>query len=245
MRAIATRWRIPPDNWCGYLCASRSTLRPTLPIQSRARSRRSACGTPWHSSPNAMLSSHRAIVERGVILKDHAAVRAGTAHRLARYEHVPVVAGCCGLSPAMRRRIVDFPHPDGPRIVTNSRDCRGVVDREGDVPDRGEAVVERLADVVEQHDGRRHRGNDGSLRNGGRLWRLRYVGQLSRRRSIRRLTVREQPALRTRAAADRYRTRAIRSGSRIAKMCSVSARRWLCHQQVTRARVSRSPARRA
>src|SRR4051812_21249888 len=33
---------------------------------------------------------------------------------------VPEVAGCCGVSPAMSRRTVDFPHPDGPRIVTNS-----------------------------------------------------------------------------------------------------------------------------
>src|SRR5215831_2008754 len=33
---------------------------------------------------------------------------------------VPEVAGCCGFSPAMSRRTVDFPHPDGPRIVTNS-----------------------------------------------------------------------------------------------------------------------------
>src|SRR5213592_5037054 len=32
----------------------------------------------------------------------------------------PVVAGNCGLRPAMRRRIVDFPHPEGPRIVMNS-----------------------------------------------------------------------------------------------------------------------------
>src|SRR5436189_6316742 len=32
----------------------------------------------------------------------------------------PVVAGNCGLRPAMRRRIVDFPHPEGPRMVMNS-----------------------------------------------------------------------------------------------------------------------------
>src|SRR5882672_5606914 len=32
----------------------------------------------------------------------------------------PVVGGNCGRRPAMRRRIVDFPHPEGPRIVMNS-----------------------------------------------------------------------------------------------------------------------------
>src|SRR5215217_3474624 len=33
---------------------------------------------------------------------------------------VPDVAGYCGGRPAMRRSTVDFPHPDGPRMVTNS-----------------------------------------------------------------------------------------------------------------------------
>src|SRR6476646_2721571 len=32
----------------------------------------------------------------------------------------PEVAGNCGVRPAIRRSTVDFPHPDGPRIVTNS-----------------------------------------------------------------------------------------------------------------------------
>src|SRR2546422_7700256 len=39
---------------------------------------------------------------------------------LPRTRTRPVVAGNCGLSPAIRRRIVDFPQPDGPRIVMNS-----------------------------------------------------------------------------------------------------------------------------
>ena len=57
VRAIATRWRIPPDNSVGYFSASRFTSRPTLAIQSRARSRRVRAGTPRHSRPNATLSS--------------------------------------------------------------------------------------------------------------------------------------------------------------------------------------------
>src|SRR5689334_3818112 len=32
----------------------------------------------------------------------------------------PDVAGNCGGNPAMRRRTVDLPHPEGPRMVTNS-----------------------------------------------------------------------------------------------------------------------------
>jgi hypothetical protein len=57
VRAMATRWRMPPDSSFGYLCASRVTSSPTLPIHSRARSARSFAGTPRHSSPNATLSS--------------------------------------------------------------------------------------------------------------------------------------------------------------------------------------------
>src|SRR5215470_15529098 len=33
---------------------------------------------------------------------------------------VPLVAGNCGRRPAIKRRMVDLPHPDGPRIDTNS-----------------------------------------------------------------------------------------------------------------------------
>ena len=57
VRAIATRWRMPPDSSLGNLPASRLTSRPTFAIHSRARSWRSFAGTPRHSSPNATLSS--------------------------------------------------------------------------------------------------------------------------------------------------------------------------------------------
>src|SRR2546422_4847331 len=39
---------------------------------------------------------------------------------LPRTRTRPVVAGNCGLSPAMSRRMVDLPQPEGPRIVMNS-----------------------------------------------------------------------------------------------------------------------------
>src|SRR5438552_10037733 len=39
---------------------------------------------------------------------------------LPRTRTCPVVAGNCGRSPAMSRRMVDLPQPEGPRIVMNS-----------------------------------------------------------------------------------------------------------------------------
>ncbi len=56
VRAIATRWRMPPESSSGYFCASRSTDSPTRPIHSAAASCRFFRGTPRHSSPKAMLS---------------------------------------------------------------------------------------------------------------------------------------------------------------------------------------------
>ena len=57
VRAIATRWRMPPESSLGYFLASRATSSPTFAIHSCARSRRSAAGAPRHSRPNATLSS--------------------------------------------------------------------------------------------------------------------------------------------------------------------------------------------
>src|SRR6266480_7556233 len=44
----------------------------------------------------------------------------GPATGLPNTRTLPVVAGNCGRSPAISRKIVDFPQPDGPRIVMNS-----------------------------------------------------------------------------------------------------------------------------
>jgi hypothetical protein len=57
VRAIATRWRIPPDSSCGYLSASRFTDRPTLSIQYFARSMRSALSTLQCATPPPDLPS--------------------------------------------------------------------------------------------------------------------------------------------------------------------------------------------
>ena len=48
-RAIATRWRCPPDSSCGYFAAIRSGgTRPTVSSSSCTRSSILPCGTmPW------------------------------------------------------------------------------------------------------------------------------------------------------------------------------------------------------
>jgi hypothetical protein len=63
---------------------------------------------------------HRAVVEAGVVLKDHAAVGARAGDRLAWTSTSPVVGGCWGVRPAISRRIVLLPQPLGPRMQTNS-----------------------------------------------------------------------------------------------------------------------------
>ena len=64
---------------------------------------------------------HRAVVEAGVVLKNHAAVGAGPGRRVGP-SRAPrrVVGGCCGRSPAISRRIVLLPQPLGPRMQMNS-----------------------------------------------------------------------------------------------------------------------------
>ncbi len=147
---------MPPESWCGYFAASRSTSRPTLLIHSRARSRRSLGGNTAALEPERDVVLDRAIVERRVILKDHAAIGArDRAPACPTTSTVPDVAGYCGVSPAMSRSTVDFPQPDGPRMVMNSIFVRNVLDDERHVLDRREAVVVGLRHVVEQDDRRR------------------------------------------------------------------------------------------
>ena len=61
--------------------------------------------------------------EEAMILKDHDAVRARALHGMPSTRIWPEVCDC---RPAIRCSRVDFPHPDGPTMQTNSpgRTCR-------------------------------------------------------------------------------------------------------------------------
>ena len=52
-RAMATRWRMPPESWPGRWPAT--AARPMIPTSSSTRSAMSALPHPAHSRPNAML----------------------------------------------------------------------------------------------------------------------------------------------------------------------------------------------
>ena len=114
VRAIATRCRMPPDSSLGYFMASRLTSRPTFAIHSRACSRRSFAGNAPALEAERHVVFDGAVVERGVVLKHHAAIGTGLLDAAAADEHVPSVGGWCGRSPAINRSTVDFPQPDGP-----------------------------------------------------------------------------------------------------------------------------------
>ncbi len=89
VRAIATRWRMPPDSSLGYLRASRFTSSPTLAIHSRACSRRSRARHAAALEAERDVVLDRAIVERRVVLEHHAAIGAGPGDRRVRHVHGP------------------------------------------------------------------------------------------------------------------------------------------------------------
>ena len=87
MRAMATRWRMPPDNWCGYLSASRDHVQPDLrdPFLGLLAAR-----LPRHAlafQAEGDIVRDRPVVERGVILKDHTAVGARAFDGLTEDQH--------------------------------------------------------------------------------------------------------------------------------------------------------------
>ena len=86
-RAIATRWRCPPESWCGYFCAiSSGGTRPTRASSSRTRPSTAPRGQMrWICSGRAMWWSMRltGIERRERILEDHLHVRAVVEQRPA------------------------------------------------------------------------------------------------------------------------------------------------------------------
>ncbi len=106
-RAMATRWRIPPESSCGRWSYERS--RCTRPRSSFALALRSARGTPLNLSASSTL---RPAVSHG---KSAASwnMRVGS-------PTVSIVPDVCVSSREIRLRRVDLPHPDAPTRDTNS-----------------------------------------------------------------------------------------------------------------------------
>jgi len=123
-RAIATRWRSPPDNWVGR--AASLWPSPTRRSAQAARSLRSGAGTPAYSSPSATLFSAFACSARKNCWNTNPmlAARSPASSRspsLATSSPVTRTLPAEGRSnvPIRCSRVV-FPDPDGPRTATSS-----------------------------------------------------------------------------------------------------------------------------
>ena len=123
-RAIATRWRSPPDIWWGLW--SMRCPSPTRVRASRAASRRLARGTPRYSSPSATLSKADTPAVRWNCwntkpISDERTPDSSVSRRedtsVPSMRTLPEVGRS---SVPIRLSRVDFPEPDGPTMATNS-----------------------------------------------------------------------------------------------------------------------------
>ena len=121
VRAMATRWQHAAGKLVGILVGSVGRIEAHVldPLPAQLVALPAADALALQAEGDVL--QHRAMVEAGVVLKDHAAVGAGPDDRVA---DAPAPrrwwAGCWGGSPAISRRIVLLPQPLGPRMQTNS-----------------------------------------------------------------------------------------------------------------------------
>ena len=132
-RAMATRWRMPPDSWAGRALVNCS--RPTSEMRSRMAD--SGTLTPLISSGSRMLvrtDRHGSSAESWKAMPRWW-LRRAAAGGSPWTSAVPLV----GVSRSARmRRIVDLPHPDGPSRATKAPGRDGEVDvLQGDHRQRG------------------------------------------------------------------------------------------------------------
>ena len=125
-RAIATRWRIPPESGA-------DTVRVTIDVEDHF-------ADPLPCAPRAPIWKRpctparcdvvldRSIVERGESWNTIRAVRPGAAYGISYYEHRARRRRLLRVSRRLRRRIVDC-RTRRPRIVITP-ECRDVVDGE-------------------------------------------------------------------------------------------------------------------
>ena len=81
VRAMATRWRMPPESWFGYFFSE--PARPTFLIQARATCSRSSRGHPAQHQAEGHVLEHGEPGVGAVALEDHAPVGAGARDGLA------------------------------------------------------------------------------------------------------------------------------------------------------------------
>ena len=96
VRAMATRWRIPPESSWGYLSWSWVDVEtdPSDPATGML-----VTLVAWHAlalQSKRDIVEHRAVVKTGVVLKHHAAIGAWAGHWLAHHEHLATRGGMLG-----------------------------------------------------------------------------------------------------------------------------------------------------
>ena len=115
-RAIPTRWRIPPESWCGN--APSKSRSPTFAMCSRARARRSSTGDAFELEPELDVAQHRAPRQQREILKDERAIRARASSTGVPLRRIVPDVGRCNAAISISRLL--FPQPLGPTTVTSS-----------------------------------------------------------------------------------------------------------------------------
>ncbi len=123
-RAIATttRWRWPPESWCGKaLAVSAGSRRPTWPSNSSTRSH-TACPPLivwWTVSDSATCTPTRMVGLSAVIGSWN--TMAPTSSPSAPSNRIdPSTTACSGSSPIRARLVSDLPEPDSPMSPTRS-----------------------------------------------------------------------------------------------------------------------------
>ena len=138
VRAMATRWFIPPLSWCGNLCASFAGSRPDFADPLARPLATFLLGHVRALEAEGDIFEHRAVGKVRIVLEDKSAVRPGLGDRRAMHKH-----GSRG-GREMRRQPRDqaqhraLAAAAGPEDADELADPRRVLDRERDIPDRRE-----------------------------------------------------------------------------------------------------------
>ena len=166
--AIITRWRMPPDSWCGYSAAAGagSAMPTRLSISTARALRRLAIEALVQAQRLADLAAdgeHR-VEARHRLLEDHAdVVAADGAHRaiVERQEVAALEAGLrrrsCPAAPGSRRRIDMRGDRLAAAALADDRERLALLDIERDAVDRAVDAVRRaemglqVVDLEQRH----------------------------------------------------------------------------------------------
>ena len=123
-RAMPTRWRMPPESWCGYLASK--------PAQAGHARGSAACARARSKPRDAqLLEAELHVGPHGAPGKERELLEHGGRHRPARARARPRsrrAPQLAGKSPPMMLSSVDLPQPDGPSMATNSSGSTAKVD---------------------------------------------------------------------------------------------------------------------